>query len=61
MELMECAVSKTPESARAQMQQGLDQTKQAWEAIPADQKEVACGQTLEAAKASYAAMGCTVD
>jgi hypothetical protein len=60
----ECVASKVPESARAQMQAALDQSKQAWQAAASTSEgkaglAVACRQAQDAARMSMQAYGCT--
>jgi hypothetical protein len=59
-----CIDSKVPEAARAQVRQGLDQTKAAWKQAAATPEAKAalatgCKQATETAKTAMAAYGCT--
>jgi hypothetical protein len=59
-----CIDSKVPESARAMVRQGLDQTKASWKqaaSTPQGKQGLAmgCKQATEAAKQAMAAYGCT--
>jgi hypothetical protein len=58
-----CIDSKVPEAARAQVRQGLDQTKAAWKQASATPEAKAalatgCKQATETAKTAMAAYGC---
>jgi hypothetical protein len=59
-----CIDSKVPEAARAQVRQGLDQTKAAWkQAATTPEAKAAlatgCKQATETAKTAMTAYGCT--
>jgi hypothetical protein len=59
-----CIDSKVPESARAQVRLGLDQTKAAWKQAAANPDAKAalatgCKQATETAKTAMTAYGCT--
>jgi hypothetical protein len=59
-----CIDSKVPESARAMVRQGLDQTKASWQqaaSTPQGKQGLAagCKQATEAAKQAMAAYGCS--
>jgi hypothetical protein len=59
-----CIDSKVPEAARAQVRQGLDQTKAAWTqaaSTPSGKAALAtgCKQATETAKTAMTAYGCT--
>ena len=59
-----CIDSKVPEAARAQVRQGLDQTKAAWKQAAANPDAKAalatgCKQATETAKTAMTAYGCT--
>lgn len=60
-----CIDAKAPEAARAMLRQSLEQSKAAWKqaaSTPQGKAGLAmgCQQAREAAKASYAAYGCTL-
>lgn len=59
-----CVDSKVPESARATVRQGIDQTRAAWTQVAATPQgkaslAVGCRQATETAKTAMAAYGCT--
>jgi hypothetical protein len=60
-----CVDSKVPEAARAMLRQSLEQSKAAWKqaaSTPQGKASLAgaCQQARQAARASYAAYGCTL-
>lgn len=64
VKLMKCVVDKTPESARAQAQQGLDMAIAQWKQVDESQLDAICSQAVEgiaAAKDAYSQMGCELE
>lgn len=63
--VLACIDNKVPEAARAAMRQGIEQSKTGWQQAASTPQgkaglATACQQARDAAKAAYAAYGCSL-